>query len=68
MAHDTRSPETSYGTRNNIIIPKSEPRTAAVIRDTAAQHEELDTTDAPVTHTRAGAVITRTHVSQTKEA
>ena len=48
-------------------IPKSDPRAASSIRDRAAAHEELDTTDLPVTHTRAGAVITRTHVSQTKE-
>ena len=67
MAHDTRSPESSYSTRNNIRIPASDPRTPAVIRDLAAQHEELDNTDLPATHSRAGAVITKTYVSQAKE-
>lgn len=68
MAHDTRSPESSYHTRNNIIIPKTEVRTALVVRNTAAQHEELDTTDTPKTHSRATNVITGTYVAQTKEA
>lgn len=67
MAHDTRSPESSYSTRNNIRIPLSDPRAATVVRDFAAQVEELDTTDLPATHTRAGAVITKTYVSQSKE-
>lgn len=67
MGLDTRSPESVYSTRSNIRIPASDPRTAAVIRDTAAQHEELDNTDLPATHTRAGAVITKTYVSQSKE-
>jgi len=67
MAHDTRSPESSYSTRNNIRIPASDPRAATVIRDFAAQVEELDSTDLPATHTRATNVITKTYVAQSKE-
>jgi hypothetical protein len=67
MALDTRSPESVYSTRSNIRIPASDPRAATVVRDFAAQVEELDTTDLPATHTRAGAVITKTYVAQSKE-
>ena len=68
MALDTRSPESVYSTRNNIIIPVSDPRAATVVRDFAAQVHELDTTDLPVTHSRATNVITHTYVAQRKEA
>lgn len=67
MALDTRSPESVYSTRNNIRIPASDPRAATVVRDFAAQVEELDTTDLPATHTRATNVITKTYVAQSKE-
>ena len=67
MGLDTRSPESVYCTRNNIVIPTTYTRPDADVDVIAAQHEELDTTDLPKTHTRAGSVITGTYVQQSSE-
>lgn len=61
MGLDTRSPESVYATRNNIVIPITYHRSNADVDLVAAQHEELDTTDLPKTHTRSGSVITGTY-------
>lgn len=68
MGLDTRSPESVYTTRGNIVVPAQDPRPAATIRDIAATVHELDTTDqgAGLTHTRATNVITETYPTPAK--
>lgn len=66
---DTRSTELAYLTKTNIIVPKSDPRPAATIRDLASATDRLNViTLATVTISGSDPAATRTYVTPTKEA
>lgn len=66
---DSRSPELAYQTKPNIIIPKTDARTPTVIRDLAAQQDELHRiARSGLTVSRATNVLTDTYNVVSKEA
>lgn len=66
---DTRSPELAYLTKNNIILPKSEPRAATAIRDLASATDRLMViTLGTVTISGSDPNANRAYVAPTKEA
>lgn len=46
---DTRTPELAYLTKPNIVVPKSDPRTNAAIRDLASTADRANVISAGVT-------------------